>query len=98
MKLRDVLTWGAVLSVMIASPVVARHSASQSVAAFIAKRDKCDHFRGEEAYDEARGRFIAAQTKRYCTGTDRHLKALRMRYAKHPKLIAKLADFEDSIE
>ena len=97
-KLRDVLMWGAMLSMMIASPVMAHRSASQAVAAFIAKRDKCDHFRGEEAYDQARGRFIAAQTKRYCTGTDRRLKALRARYAKHPKQLAKLADYEESIE
>jgi hypothetical protein len=68
------------------------------LATFIAEREICDHFRGEEAYDKARARFIAAKLKRYCTGTDRRLKALRARYAKHPKVLAKLADYEDSIE
>lgn len=68
------------------------------VATFIAQREKCDHFRGEEAFDKARGRFIARQLKRYCTGTDRRLKALRARYAHRPKVLAKLADYEDSIE
>ena len=68
------------------------------LATFIAEREKCDHFRGEEAYDKARGRFIARQLKRYCTGTDRRLKALRARYAHRPKVLAKLADYEDRIE
>jgi len=68
------------------------------VATFIAERDLCDHFRGEEAYDKARARYLAAQLKRYCTGTDRRLKALRARYAHRPKVLAKLANYEDSIE
>lgn len=68
------------------------------VATFIAERAICDHFRGEEAYDKARARFIAAKLKRYCTGTDRRLKALRARYAHRPRVLAKLADYEDTIE
>ncbi len=68
------------------------------VAAFIAERDLCDHFRSEAPYDEDRARLLAAQMKRYCRGTDRRLKALRARYAKRPEVLAKLADYEDSIE
>ncbi len=83
------------MSLILPDPAFARPG---RVAAFIAQRDKCDHFRGEEPYDKARARFLAAQMKRYCTGTDRRLKALRARYANQPKALARLADYEDNIE
>jgi hypothetical protein len=65
---------------------------------FIVRRDQCDHFRGEDAYDAARGRFLAAQMRKYCKGTDRELKRLRIKYAKNPAILARLAKYEDSIE
>ncbi len=100
MNRRRALIWGMTIGQSLALLVLPGPALAtpRRVAAFIAQRDLCDHFRGEEAYDKARARFLAAQMKRTCTGTDRRLKALRARYAKQPKVLAKLADYEDSIE
>lgn len=70
----------------------------RSVETFTVRRDQCDHFRGEEAYDKARGRFLAAQMRKYCKGTDRELKRLRVKYAKNRAVIERLAPYEDRIE
>lgn len=69
------------------------------VAAFVADREQCDHFRGEEPYDAERGREIDAALDRYCRGTDARLAALKKKYAKGPASVSKmLAGFEDRIE
>lgn len=68
------------------------------VVAFRAKRDECDHFRGEEPTDEARGAFLAKALERTCTGTDAALARLRKRYAGTPAVIAVLADYENEVE
>jgi hypothetical protein len=65
---------------------------------FTARRDLCNHFRGEEAYDAARAREIAAGVKRYCTGTDRELRQLRKKYARNPNVLEQLKRYEDSVE
>jgi hypothetical protein len=68
------------------------------VAAFIEKRDGCDHFRGEEPYDAERGAFINKAIAENCTGTDSALKTLRNRYKTNTKIMDKLKDYEDNIE
>ncbi|MDE2596918.1 MAG: hypothetical protein KGL44_08580 [Sphingomonadales bacterium] len=68
------------------------------VAAFVARRDQCDHFRGEEATDDERGHFLAEQLDKYCTGTDAVLARLRREHAAQPAAIAALKDYEDKIE
>jgi hypothetical protein len=68
------------------------------VTQFIATRTDCDHFRGEEAYDEARGKFLAEQLEKTCKGSDKALKDLRTRYDKRADVTAALAGFEAQIE
>lgn len=68
------------------------------VVAFQAKRDDCDHFRGEEPTDPARAAFLEKALERTCKGTDAQLTALRKRYADTPAVITALADYEDGIE
>ena len=68
------------------------------VLAFIAQRESCDHFRGEEGYDAERRAFLAKALAKTCTGTDRALAALRERFAAQPAVLAALKDFEDRIE
>lgn len=68
------------------------------VMAFRAKRDLCDHFRGEEPYDAKRAAFLKAEMVRTCSGTDQALADLRRRYASDPKVIAALKDYESRIE
>jgi hypothetical protein len=68
------------------------------VAAFRSEREQCDHFRGEEGYDERRRQELAQQLERFCKGTDARLAALRSKYAAQPNVIATLKDFEDQVE
>lgn len=65
---------------------------------FIIKRQGCDHFRGEPAYDAERKKFLTEQIQVLCTGTDAELKRLRIKYASQSETIAALSEFEDCIE
>jgi hypothetical protein len=68
------------------------------VQRFVAQREQCDHFRGEEPYDRQRARFIAQQVRRHCTGTDRRLAALKRKYEGQAAVQARLGGFEARIE
>jgi hypothetical protein len=65
---------------------------------FIVRREQCDHFRGEEAYDEERGRFLAQKLDSFCKGTDGELAALKRKYAVRGDLTKRLSEFESMIE
>ncbi|MEP2103627.1 MAG: hypothetical protein ABJP02_15970 [Parasphingorhabdus sp.] len=65
---------------------------------FIIQRQGCDHFRGEPGYDEERQKLLNEQIKKLCTGTDKRLAKLRLRYSDSPETVKALADFEDCIE
>jgi hypothetical protein len=73
-------------------------SVPADVAAFRERRDECDHFRGEDPYDEERAASLSEALERTCTGTDAELKALRARYAGDPRVLAMLAEYEDEAE
>lgn len=68
------------------------------VTAFMVDRDRCDHFRGEEAYDAERRAFLDASIGQLCVGTDTRLAALRARHATEPTVIAALESYDDRIE
>lgn len=68
------------------------------VAAFRERSDECDHFRGEDPYDEERAAFLSEALTRTCTGTDAELKALRAQYAGDPRVLTALAEYEDEAE
>ncbi|HEX7781988.1 MAG TPA: hypothetical protein VF509_04200 [Sphingobium sp.] len=74
------------------------HPFPATVTAFMIDRDGCDHFRGEEAYDDDRAAFLQENLRQLCTGTDARLAALRGRYSGNPDVIAALAHYEDRIE
>ena len=58
------------------------------VRAFVERRDGCDHWGGEEAYDAARGREIdAAWRKLRCDRVPADEKLLRRRYARQPAIL-----------
>lgn len=73
-------------------------SLPSEVTAFKERRDACDHFRGEEAYDAARAKELAAKLDTYCHGTDQELATLRSRYAGDANVISALKGYEDKIE
>lgn len=68
------------------------------VAAFRKRRDRCDHFRGEEPGDEARAAELAQASRRTCRGTDAQLAVLRARYRGNRVVIAALRRYEDEVE
>ena len=70
----------------------------QEVSEFEKKRDLCDHFRGEEAYDEERAKEIAEAYKKYCTGTDLELARLKQKYKNETYIMDLLKKYEERIE
>ena len=73
------------------------------VAAFVADRDVCEHFRGEPIEGDfpeqiARRAFVQDSIEIYCAGTDRRLAALRKRYAGNTAVMSALDGYERSIE
>ena len=68
------------------------------IRAFVARRDLCDHFRGEEGYDAARTAEIAAQLKRNCRGTDAALARLKRVYRGNARVQTVLTRYESRIE
>lgn len=70
----------------------------EDVAEFKKRRDLCDHFRGEEPYDEERRRFLTDQSKKYCTGTDAELRRLKAKYKTSVDVSRALEAYEDNVE
>lgn len=68
------------------------------VVTFRERRDLCDHFRGEDPYDEERRKFLAENLEKYCTGTDRELASLKAKYRDRDAVQKVLAEYEESIE
>ena len=70
----------------------------KDVADFRERRDGCDHFRGEEPYDEERQTFLLERMNTLCSGTDKELAQLRIRYTGNKAVLELLKDYEDNIE
>lgn len=68
------------------------------VSAFVEKRDLCDHFRGEEPYDEERREFLIKNITKLCTGTDNELARLKEKYKDNSAITEKLSSYEEDIE
>jgi hypothetical protein len=68
------------------------------VARFIERRDGCDHFRGEEPYDEERRKFLEQKLNELCPGTDKELARLKAKYRDDRNIMAVLDRYEPEIE
>jgi hypothetical protein len=73
------------------------------VAAFVADRDVCEHFRGEPIEGDfpeqiARRAFVQESLEIHCAGTDRRLAALKKRYAGNAAVMSALGGYEQGIE
>ena len=88
----------AAWSSLAASPDLGREHWPVDVASFIARRESCDHFRGEMASDAERAAFLDKAMRRDCSGTDRRLAELRARYSKDARISARLAEYEEQVE
>src|ERR1051325_2345796 len=60
-------------AVLLACSATAQTRFPAEVERFIERRDKCDHFRGEEPYDQDRRAFIHERLLEFCVGTDKEL-------------------------
>lgn len=70
----------------------------QDVAAYIERRNECEHFIGEEPYDEERREYLTRVIRETCTGSNRDLAALRSKYRDRPEVLEALAEFYDLAE
>jgi len=68
------------------------------VAAFAERRGLCDHYRGEDPYDEERAAFLRENMERYCTGTDAELARLKKKYSGNKPVMDILNGYEEDIE
>jgi len=68
------------------------------VAKFVERRELCDHFRGEDPYDEERRRFLAMRLNDTCRGTDKELAGLKGKYQGNSPAMKILEQYEPAIE
>ncbi|MBP7394449.1 MAG: hypothetical protein KA945_11515 [Zoogloea sp.] len=68
------------------------------VARFVERRERCDHFRGEDSDDPQRRAYIALKQQRYCKGVDFELRRLKMRYRQDFRMRRLLKSYETPIE
>lgn len=66
----------------------------EDIRTFKARHEACEHFIGEEPYDEERRTFLNEAVNETCTAIDRQLQDLRTRYAEDPVLSDVLSDFD----
>lgn len=64
-----------------ASAAIRQARLPEDVARFVERRDECDHFRSEAAYDSKRRGFLEQQTLKLCAGSDKQLAELKKKYA-----------------
>ncbi len=93
--MRGAILLGAVLLAGCASPDVPELrgvGVPGAVKAFVARREDCNHWAGEDAYDAARGREIERAVNRlHCDRLDDEATALKARYGADPR-VAKAID------
>lgn len=72
----------------------------KEITTFIENREQCDHLRGEisgeASIDEARD--LNANLEKYCRGTDKQLRSLKIKYKSNPEVLKKLNEFDPDIE
>lgn len=81
-------------------PAYAEGTLPEEVEKFLARREGCDHFRGEipEPNQKARMREIEREIRRLCAGTDKQLGKLKKKYASDRKIMKMLNEFDPAIE
>lgn len=84
--------------IFLASAAIAQARLPKEAARFIERRDACDHFRGEEAYDAKRREFLEQQMLKLCVGSDKQLAELKKRYGSNKAVMTKLNEYEAQIE
>jgi hypothetical protein len=86
--------------VLVTAHVLAQPALPKDVEQFVAKREGCDHFRGEipDPDQKQRMREVNRELKSLCTGTDNALARLKAKYANNAVVMQTLGEFEPQIE
>lgn len=87
-----------VLAALLATGPALAAELPREVAAFIARRDRCDHLRGEDPGDPARAGQIARGLEANCRGTDAELARLKRRHRGDPAIRARLGQYDPRVE
>ena len=74
--------------------LAAEQELPKDVGTFLAERESCDHWRGEEGYDEERRAEIDRSICQSCPGTDSKLSLLKKKYLTNKAIMDKLAELE----
>jgi hypothetical protein len=101
--------WWFVLWLLCAIALAARaeEPLPPDVRSFVEQRDICDHFRGEpyggpsdrETVEQRERReFVIASQQKYCTGTDKRLAELKLKYRDHTKVLDRLNRYDEQVE
>lgn len=85
---------------VLSLPLMAGEVLPKDVEKFVARRESCDHFRGEipEPGEERRMREVNREIRKWCKGTDQSLARLKKKYAANKAIMHQLEDFEPNIE
>ena len=70
----------------------------KDVITFLDERESCDHWRGEEGYDQERKADINWYICHSCSGTDANLAHLKKKYRSEQAVMGKLGELEPQIE
>jgi hypothetical protein len=86
--------------VLLVLPVAAQAGLPKDVEKFIAKREACDHFRGEipTPGEKRRVKEVNREIRRLCDGTDRTLAQLKRKHAMDAAVMQRLSEFDSQIE
>ena len=68
------------------------------VVAFVARRDRCDHLRGEDVEDAVRRLAISRALTANCRGTDAELARLLRRHAGNARVQNRLGGYDSEVE
>jgi len=89
---------GLGLLVMLGPAPASAADLPPDVVAFMARRDRCDHFRGEDATDAARRIAIDRALAANCRGTDAQRALLLRRHAGNPAVRDRLDGYDPDVE
>ena len=85
-------------ALFLAAPGVEASRLPPDVMAYAARRDRCDHWRGEASDDPGRAAEVRRAVTRECRGSDAALARLLRRYARDKAVTRRLEVYDLRIE
>jgi hypothetical protein len=98
MKFPILLVFVLVVSIVNAEERYADRGLPDDVIKYLQRRNICEHWRGEEPYDEERRKYIDEAWNSSCPGSDKGLALLKEKYKNNQVVLKTLKNYEDKIE